>query len=112
MAVSEESNRPTRRKLSAVSINESAHVDHASKEAVRPFILPTPRSSILDPSVISPLYRMFLRACTLRDLQNTLAVLRSSNLVPVVLRANYRGIDPLQFALSPLRHQLFVLANR
>ena len=46
-----------RRTVSAVSARESAHADQASQEAVRPPVLPTPRSLSLTPSFTIPPYR-------------------------------------------------------
>ena len=45
-----------RRTLKAVSARESAHADHATKEAARPLILPIPRPPLLAPSATTPLY--------------------------------------------------------
>jgi hypothetical protein len=45
-----------RRTVRAVSAKENAHADHATKEAVRPLILPIPRSTFLASSVTT-LYR-------------------------------------------------------
>src|SRR5918993_4953458 len=57
MGVSERSSKTIRRTVRAVSAKESAHTDHASQEAMRPLILPTPRPCFLAPSVTIPVYR-------------------------------------------------------
>src|SRR5829696_6518501 len=46
-----------RRTVRAVSAKESAHAVHASHAAVRPLILPTPRPSVLVPSINTTLQR-------------------------------------------------------
>jgi hypothetical protein len=56
MGVSERSSKTMRRTVRAVSAKENAHADHASQEAVRPLILPIPRSTYLAFSVTTPLY--------------------------------------------------------
>src|SRR5918993_2589810 len=56
MGVSERSSKTMRRPVRAVSAKESAHADHASHEALRPLILPTPRPCFIAPSATMPLY--------------------------------------------------------
>src|ERR687893_1280195 len=55
MGASERSSKAIRRRLKAVSPKDSAESDHASQEAVRRLIPPTPCP--LAPSVTTPLYR-------------------------------------------------------
>src|SRR5918997_4693464 len=57
MGASERSSKKMRRRLKAVSPKESAASDHASQEAVRLLIPPTPCPCPLAPSVTTPLYR-------------------------------------------------------
>src|ERR671917_2284845 len=56
MGVSERSSKTMMRTVRAVSAKESAHEDHASHEAVRPLIMPTPRPCSLVPTTTILLY--------------------------------------------------------
>src|SRR5918992_1434957 len=56
MGVSERRSKIMRRTVRAVSAKESAHADHASHEALRPLIMPTPRPCSLVPTTTILLY--------------------------------------------------------
>src|ERR687896_1275802 len=56
MGVSERRSKIMRRTVRAVSAKDSAHEDHASHEAVRPLIMPTPRPCSLVPTTTILLY--------------------------------------------------------
>src|SRR5215207_247121 len=56
MAASERSSKTMRRTVRAVSAKESVHADHASQEAARALIQPTPRPCVLAPLVTTPFY--------------------------------------------------------
>src|SRR5215217_2262400 len=71
MGVSERRSKTRRRTLRAVSAKESAHVDHASQEAVCPLIVPPTRFSLLDPSVTKPLYCKITRRASHKPLRES-----------------------------------------